>query len=211
RDDVSHAPAIVPQVDKLGRPRHNRRRAAVLQFVADVDDDVYVLWKSERLNSSPCDAAHPEIVALGEIAENLPDLRDWRADQLGQLDGLVDRLGVVKLIADNHQRASRFDEKFGGALYFFRIGPYAHARVNFVVADDLGAHRLVNEIGMPGSIGRTVWWSPSGFKSAAHGFRNHVGAARQPSVLSKRLDDLLLIGHFFEAVASRAARRIRAI
>src|SRR5215471_17170038 len=94
---------------------------------------------------------------------------------------------------------------FGRALNFIRIWTHAHARIDEVLRDDLGAYPFVVAIRMPGDVGRTVGRRPGRLECATNGLRDHVWPACQPRVLGDRLDHLLLVGDLFEAGASAPA------
>ena len=64
---------------------------------------------------------------------------------------------------------------------------------------------------MPGNIGGAVRRGPRRLESAADGFRDHVRPAREPGVFGDRLDDLLLVEHFLEAVTPRPLRLVGAV
>ena len=92
-----------------------------------------------------------------------------------------------------------------------RVWPHTHARIDQALVDDLGADALVIVVRMPGDVGRPVGGRPRRLEAATDGFRNHVWAAREPSVFGDRLDDLLLVRGLLETIPPSAARLIGAI
>ena len=148
---------------------------------------------------------------LREIGIELAHLRHRHAEHLGKLHRLGGRLGLVDLVADDHERHPRLDQELGGALDLVGIGPHPHARIDQLLRDDLGAHALVVEVGVPRDVGGPVGRRPCRLEAAADGFRNHVGSAREPAVLGDRLDDLLLVGHLLEPVAAGAPGLVGAV
>jgi len=121
------------------------------------------------------------------------------------------RLGRGDLVPDDEQRHLRLDQQLRGALDLGGVGPYAHARIDFVLGDDLGVGLLVVEVGVPGDVARALRRRPRRLEAAAHGLRDHIGPPREPGVLGHRLHDLLLVGDLLEAVAARAAALVGAV
>ena len=95
-------------------------------------------------------------MVLREIAEDLPRLRHRQREQLGQLDRLRERFGLVDLVADDEQRVARFDEQPGRPFHFRRIGPDTHPRIDAIVGDDLRADALVVVVLVPVHVRLTV-------------------------------------------------------
>jgi hypothetical protein len=114
----------------------------------------------------------------------------------------------VKLVANDHERHTRFGQELCGAPGFIGIGPHPHAGIDQVLRNDLGAYAFVVVIGMPGDVGRTIGRGPRRLETAADSFRNHIRPARKPAVLGDRLDDLFLIGDLLETIAPGAPRLV---
>ena len=183
----------------------------MLQLVADVDHHVGIFREVERGEPGGRRAADPQRVRLREAGEDLPRLRHRHAEQLGELHRLRHGPGVVHLVADDHERHPRLGEQLRRALELRRIGPHAHARIDFLLRDDFGANALVVEVRMPRRVGRAIGRRPGRLERAAHGLWDHVRAAREPGVLGERRDQLLLVGDLLEAVAPGAAGLVGAI
>ena len=199
---IAHAGMIDAHVDEFRPARHDRRGAAVLELVADIDDHVGTLGVVERVEAAAGEISDPERMRLGEVGIELAHLRHRHAEHLGQLHRLGRRLRLVDLVADDHERHPRLDQELRRALDLIRIGSHPHARIDQLLRDDLGADALVVVIGMPGNVGGAVGRRPCRLEAAANGLRDHVRSSRQPGVLGDRLDDLLLVGDLLEAVTS---------
>ena len=115
--DIAHAPVVDAHVDEFRAARHDRRRAVVLQLVADIDDDVGVLRLGDRVERAGRQAADPERMRLREVGVDLPRLRHRHAEHLGELH----RLRRPPWPCRSRRRRScsgilRLDQELGGAL-----------------------------------------------------------------------------------------------
>ena len=151
--DVAHAVVVDAHVDELRPARDDRRRAVVLELVADIDDDVGVGGPGQRPQRAGRHEADELRMAFREVGVDLAHLRYRHAEQLGKFHGFRFGLGVVHLVADDEQRQARLDQHFRGALDVVRIGPHMHARIDQALVDDLGANALVVIVGVPGNVG----------------------------------------------------------
>ena len=208
---IAHAGAVDAHIDELDVAADQRRGAGVLQLVAHTQHHISVFWIGQRTQPAAGRRAHPQRMSLRKIGIHLARLRDGHAQQFRQLHRFCYGLGVVNLITHVEQRHLRIEQQPGGTFNLHRIGPHAHARVNLVMRNDFGLHPLVVEIRMPRRIGRAIGRRPRGLKGAAYGFRDHVGAACQPTVFGQRRNQLFLIGYLFKTIAPGAPRLIGAI
>ena len=211
RDDVAHARAVDAHVDELGIAADHRHDAVVLELVADIDHHVRILRIVERGEPRRRRVAHPQRMRLREVGVDLPRLGHRHAEELRELHRLADRLGGVHLVADDHERHACLEQHLRRAIHLGRVRPHAHARIELLVWDHLGAHALVVVVRVPGRIRRPEGRGPCRLEGAAHRFGNHVRPPREPCVLGHRLDDLLLVRDLLEAVASRASRLVCAV
>ena len=155
--------------------------------------------------------ADPQRMGLGEIGVELAHLRHRHAEEFGELRGLGGGLGLVDFVADDQERHPGLDQELGGARDLVRVRAHPHARVELLLRDDVGAHPIVVVVGMPGDVGGAERRRPRRLEGAAHGFRDHVGPARQPREFRDRLGELFLVGDLLEAVAAGAARLVGAV
>ena len=121
----------------------------MLEFVSDVDHHVRGFRKSESVDPAAGKRADPHGMALRKAGEYLSCLGHGHAQHLRQLDRFARRLGFINFITDNHQRSLRLNEKFGRPFDFLGIRSYPHARIDFILRDNLGADLCLVKIGMP--------------------------------------------------------------